>query len=116
MPRSVFQLVPEMIRGTNLQPTVVLLTSAVCLSAWYGLGNYRFWFEQGSGDRMLPAMESTAATAIFLGLIPALVVKFVLKERLSFYGVQLGRWKFSLLAILLASPLVIFIGYGTAQS
>jgi membrane protease YdiL (CAAX protease family) len=114
MPRSVFGLVPEMLRGANLRSTIVLLTSAVCLSAWYVVGKYAFWLEQ-SGDRILSAIEATAATAIFLGVIPALVVKFILRERLSSYGVQLGRWRFSSLAIFLASPLVIVIGYCTAQ-
>jgi membrane protease YdiL (CAAX protease family) len=118
MPRPVVELVREMFSGPNLRPTVVLLTSAVCLSAWNAVGNYSFWIGQGSvpEDPVLAAIQATAATAILLGVIPALVVKFVLRERLSIYGVRLGNLRFSLLAILLASPLVIFIGYCSAQS
>jgi membrane protease YdiL (CAAX protease family) len=117
MPRPVAQLFRSTFSGPNLRATVVLLTSSICLSAWSALGHYSFWFELGdaSGDRILPAIESIASTFILLGVVPALVVNFLLREKLSTYGLRLGDWKFSLKAIVLTIPLMILIGYLSAQ-
>ncbi len=125
MPRRAANLVRDAFTGRNLRPTVVLLTSAICLSAWYSLGSNQYWFRSlGGGKLYVPdsrisiyaAIDATLSTVILLGVIPALAVKFVLRERLSGYGVRFGDCRFSLMAIVFAPPLLVAIGYATAQS
>src|SRR5262245_43192254 len=121
MPRPVLQLLRDATSGANRRITIVLLTSAFCLSAWHAVGNYAFWSGQAppAATRnelpVAPAIWSLACTTVFLGLVPLFIVKAVLRERLADYGVGWGDLRFAFLTTLLAAPLVIAIGYGTAQ-
>jgi uncharacterized protein len=123
MPRRADQLVRNMLAATNLRPAAVLLTSAVCLTTWHLMGRYQFWFDlltaATSADRspnVMAGICSLATSVLVLGILPLLVVKFVLRERLAGYGVRLGDWRFALFCCLLATPLIVGIGYETAQS
>ncbi len=48
--------------------------------------------------------------------MPLLVVKLVLRESLADYGIQWGNLTFATICCVLVAPLVIAIGYGSAQS
>src|SRR5262249_34128797 len=122
MPRPILRLWREFKDASNLRPVVVLLTSAVCLSAWYTIGNYRFWSgylfgtaTAGDDHAVMPAIGSLASTAVLLGLVPLTIVKFGLRDRAADYGVRPGDLKFAAISSLLAAPLVVAIGYATAQ-
>lgn len=117
------QLAREMTTGDNRRTSIVLLTSAVCLAAWHLVGNYKFW-EQHTTDALSLGLDPAIAAGIWaltvcfllLGVVPLLVVKFVLREKLSDYGIQLGNLNFGTICFVLVVPLVIVIGYGSAQS
>jgi len=121
MPRRIVVIWRELQRESNLRVAVVFLTSAVCLAAWYGVGNYRFWSNLLSAHRtpentgLSAAIGSLASTVVLLGLVPLLVVKVALRERLADYGMRLGNVRFALVSSILAAPLVVAIGYATAQ-
>jgi uncharacterized protein len=111
------QLVREMFTGANRRTTVALVTSAICLAGWYGIGSYDAWLRcYGSGHEVCAAISTLGASFVLLGLIPALMVKFVLRERLRDYGLRPGDLRFAFICSLLVTPLVVVIGYATAQS
>jgi len=118
------QLVREMSTGGNRRTSVVLLTSAVCLTTWHLTGNYNFWLSRSTGSIMSlgadPAIAagiwSLAATVVLLGIAPLLVVKLVLGEKLADYGIQWGNLRFGAICCLLVTPLVVVIGYVSARS
>lgn len=122
MSRSVIQLLRETLTGPNFRPTVVLLTSAACLSGWHLIGSYAAWQEHVpaalviAGDERLSAvLGALASTFVLLGLVPLLVVKLVLRDSLADYGLRLGDWQFAAGCTLLAAPLIVAIGYVSAQ-
>ena len=91
------KLASEMTTGDNRRTTIVLLTSAVCLAAWHLTGNYHFW-QQHMTDALSLGLDAKVAAGIwfliacvlFLGIVPLLVVKLVLRESLADYGIQWG--------------------------
>src|SRR5262249_24614247 len=77
------QLLRDMFSGENRRPSIALLTSSICLAAWYWLGNQRFWAEYLSGQTYVPrdsaitpAVAALIASVTLLGIVPLLVVKF----------------------------------------
>jgi uncharacterized protein len=122
MPRRIIEIWRELQSESNLRVAAVLLTSAICLSAWYAVGNYHFWSNFLSADSasnenlaVSAAIGSLGSTVVLLGLVPLLVVKIALRNRLADYGLRLGNLRFGILSSILAAPLVILIGYATAQ-
>jgi uncharacterized protein len=117
------QLAREMATGDNRRTSIVMLTSALCLAAWHLVGNYKFW-EQHTTDAISLGFDPAIAAGIWalgmcvllLGVIPLLVVKLVLREKLADYGIQLGNLSFGAICFVLVVPLVILIGYQSAQS
>lgn len=121
--RRAIHLVRESFAGENRRATIVLLTSALCLAAWHLIGNYNAWLTHLSATttfaddaRFSAAVGSLASSVILLGLIPLLVVKLVLRDSLSDYGVRWGNLTFATLCSLLAVPLLVYIGYSSAQT
>lgn len=117
------KLASEMLTGANRRTTIVLLTSAVCLAAWHLTGNYHFWLQHetdfmslGFDAKVAAGIWFLIACVLFLGIVPLLVVKFVLRESLADYGIQWGNLTFATICCVLVAPLVIVIGYGSAQS
>jgi len=122
MPRRIVLIGRDLQNESNRRAAVVLLTSAICLAAWYAIGNYRFWSDvlltgqtntENSG--LSAAIGSLASTVVLFGLVPLLVVKIALRDRLADYGVRLGNLRFAIISSILAAPLVIAIGYATEQ-
>jgi uncharacterized protein len=117
------QLVREMFSGENRRPSIALLTSSLCLAAWHLLGNYQFWATYLTDETYAPGVTyisagtaALVATVVLLGIVPLLVVKSVLRERLFDYGVRSGNWRFALICSLLATPLMVLIGYSSSRS
>src|SRR5689334_22229945 len=104
MPRRIVTIWRELQNESNRRVAVVLLTSAVCLAAWYAVGNYHFWTDYLSADPasentpLLAAIGSLGSTAILLGVVPLLVVKIALRDRLADYGVRLGNLRFAVVS------------------
>jgi membrane protease YdiL (CAAX protease family) len=123
MPRRIVVIWRELQNESNRHVVIVLLTSAVCLSAWYAVGNYRFWSDLSSADAasnenlgVWAAIGSLGSTVVLMGLVPLLVVRFALRDHLADYGVHLGNLRFAIVSSVLAAPLVVAIGYATAQT
>jgi uncharacterized protein len=119
----VVQLLREMFSGENRRPVIALLTSSVCLAAWHVFGNYQFWAAYLTDETyapadsaITPAIAALLATVLLLGVVPLLVVKFVLGEQWSDYGIRWGNLRFALVCSLLATPLIVLVGYGSSQS
>jgi membrane protease YdiL (CAAX protease family) len=113
----------EMFSGDNRRTSLVLLTSAVCLTAWHLVGNYDFWLRQstewmslGSDPKIAAGVGLLVSSVGLLGIVPLLIVKLVLRERLANYGVQWGNLRFAVVCCLLVAPLMVAIGYFSAQS
>ncbi len=108
----------DSLRGGQLKPTVILLSSAVLMLAWWHFGSPEFY-----GEHFAPywtLWENAAATAavysfvasfLLLGAVPALIVKLLLRERLADYGVGFGVPKYTIRSFLILAPLFVLFGY-----
>ena len=111
-----------MFSGENRRPAIVLLTSAVCLTAWHLLGNYNFGLHHRRIRLSVRRQRHHAgnwmllATVLLLGIVPLLIVKLVLGERWADYGIRWGNLQFAAICSLLAVPLIVLIGYCSSQS
>jgi uncharacterized protein len=117
------QLAHDMVTGDKRRTSIVLLTSSVCLAAWHLTGNYDFWLRQSThwtSTNRDPAIAAAVCffvdSVVLLGIVPLLVVKLVLREKLADYGVQWGNLHFAAVCCLLVAPLMIAIGYGSSLS
>ncbi len=117
-PHDDFFPFPTCYRGKQFKPTVILLSSLLLLLAWWYVG--RFPFYERHLARRLILFDDPAATAavytfvccfVLLGVVPALLVKFVFGERLADYGVQLGRRMRTLGSIVVFAPIFALLGY-----
>jgi membrane protease YdiL (CAAX protease family) len=104
---SVLQPVNDAIRGPQRKPTLILVSSTVLMLVWRYYCSTEFLagrFEGVTSDpRVAGAIGSFLSCFVLLGLVPALAVKLVFRERLHDYGVGLGIpvhawWTFAILA------------------
>jgi membrane protease YdiL (CAAX protease family) len=110
-------------RGRQLKPTIVLLVSPLLLVTWRYYGSHEFLLDQCQSGRLSPRLllwgdpQTTAAVYSFLtsflllGVVPALIVKIVFRQRLADYGVQLGDRRRTVGSFLLLAPLFILFAY-----
>ena len=96
----------ELFRGPQLKPTVILLSSTVLLLSWrYGCHHTLF------DDPVRGAFLSYAGFFVLAGLVPALIVKVVFRERLRDYGVGLGNRGRTAGSFLVMAPMFLVIAY-----
>jgi len=113
-----FMPFPACYRGKQLKPTVVLLSSLLLSLAWWYLGRFPF-YEKHLATRLVLFDDPAATAAVYtfvgcfllLGVVPALIVKFVFRERLADYGVQLGNRLRTFGSLLIFAPLFGLLGY-----
>ena len=105
-------------RDRQRKPTIILLCSAFLLIAWKYGGSPEFYLQWLRPYGVLfddPAatagMYSLVSCFVLLGIVPIIIVKFVFRERLADYGVQLGDRPRTFRAILLLGPLFVLGGY-----
>lgn len=108
--------------GENKKPTLILLLAPIILTTYKYYGGRSFYLNQLSQSfALFNNIELTAALYAFfssfvlLGVIPALIVRFVFKESLASYGVQLGDVKFGLKAFLILAPIMVLSTYPSAH-
>jgi hypothetical protein len=123
-PSDDFMPFPACYRGKQLKPTVVLLSSLVLSLVWWYFGRFPF-YEKHLAARLALFGDPAATAAIYtfggcfllLGVVPALVVKFVFRERLADYGVQLGNRRRTFGSLVILAPLFVLVGYlGSRQT
>jgi len=115
---------PACYRGEQRKPTIILLSSLLLSLVWWYFGRFPF-YENHLATRFVLFHDPAATAALYtflscfflLGIVPALIVKFVFRERLADYGVQLGnRWR-TVGSFLVFAPLFLLLAYvGSRQA
>jgi len=110
--------IADAFRGGQLKPTLILLVSPVLLITWKYFGAPEYYSAR-IADHMTAAIDPIAAAAVYsfgmafllMGILPALMVKFVFREKLTDYGVGLGKTKSTILAIVISVPVFVVVGF-----
>ncbi len=117
-PPSSGDLVPPFGRKS----TIVVVGATVLGILFFYLGNQPTYLRYLAASVVLwrdPAftagLYSFAAAFVLLGLIPALIVKFVLHEPLSAYGVQLGDLSFGWKAFAVVAPVMALLSLSASR-
>lgn len=101
----------------KLRATLILAVSTPLLLTWKYFGSAAFYRAHfGAGVLGLSPSATAEAYRFFgcllvLGIIPAMVVKLVLRERLSDYGVRMGIRFRTLRSMAIMTPFFILGGY-----
>ena len=98
----------NLFRGSQFKASVAILYVCVAAALWKTV-------IFASPDFLWGASKILAAFVLF-GLMPAGIVKFVFREKLTDYGVRLGFVKFTVRSTLLVTPLMLLLGYLAACS
>ncbi len=102
----------SLVSPEQFKPTIIIMYMAIALCTWKCLP------VKPDLSSMEPNCWSTffygcwrifAALGIF-GLVPILIIKLVLRERLADYGLQLGNVKRTIVGILIFTPITIWLG------
>lgn len=104
--------------GERRKPTIILLVCPFLMVTWKYFGSPEFyrgrlasWFVFFGDPETTAAVYSFLACLALLGVAPALVVKFVLRERLADYGVGLGDRVRTARTFVLLAPLFVLAAY-----
>jgi membrane protease YdiL (CAAX protease family) len=111
-----------LLSGEHKKPTIILLLAPLLVTTWKYYGTKAFYAAQLASSfvwRNDPdwtgAAYSSLTALILFGLIPFLVIRFVFREKPSAYGVQIGDWRFGLLAAAVMAPVMIALVYPSAK-
>ena len=119
-PREPSRPILAMLRGSQLKPTVILFVSPLLMLTWKYFGSPEYYHAL---RRLWPRLvlfgdsEATAAVYSFavcfflLGVVPALIVKLVFRERLADYGVRLGDRARAVRSFLMLAPVFVLVAY-----
>jgi membrane protease YdiL (CAAX protease family) len=117
---------PSLAANVRRQPyksPMILLVSTLLTTTWWYFGVPVFFQNHlPDGFRLYGDAAATAAECSFLttfalfGLVPALIVKFVFRERLSDYGVQLGNRFRTCRSFLVFAPGVLLIAWLSSKN
>jgi uncharacterized protein len=105
----------------QLKPMVILSVSTLTLITWKCFFSRQYYLEQFS-DRF-PSFDPAAAAAVYhfagalllMGLLPALIVKLLFREKLADYGVRLGNRRRTARSFLVCAPVVVLAAYMAAR-
>ncbi len=108
----------DSLRGDQLKPTVILLSSSVLMLVWWHFGSPDFYLEHCAayctlwGDaEVTAAVCSFAACFLLLGVVPIAIIKLLFRERLADYGIRFGIPKYTICSFLILAPMFVLIGY-----
>jgi membrane protease YdiL (CAAX protease family) len=99
------------------KPTIILLSSTVLMLVWKYFGTAEFYTDvlaariNFADPQALSAYYQFASCLVLLGVLPALVIKFVLRERLADYGLQFGHRLYTIRSACVAVPIFVIAGY-----
>lgn len=104
--------------GENKKPTIILILTPFVLTTWKYFGSKAFYLSELSSTLVLfndPERSAEFFTFfsafILFGLLPMVIIKFVFKERLFSYGLQVGDWRFGTKAFLVLAPIFLLASY-----
>jgi membrane protease YdiL (CAAX protease family) len=122
IPRQAPPSTGDLIRSAHRKATIVLLSAPVLGILFVYLGSKPFYFQHLAsafvlrGNAELTAGLFTFASAfVLLGLIPALIVKFVFQEPLSAYGVRSGDLTFGWKAFAVVAPVMVLLSFSASK-
>lgn len=105
-------------RGAQFQATLTLLATPLLFVTWKSFGAPLFYAEWLAPRLSLPGNSASLAggycflsALLLMGLVPALIVKFVFRQPLAAFGVQLGIGRKTLLAVLVGAPVFAIGGW-----
>ena len=108
--------------GKNRKPSIILLVAPVLLTIFKYFGSKSFYlqnlssvFALSNDPQLTGALYAFGSSFVLLGIVPALIVRFVFHEPLSAYGVQLGDTSFGLKAFFVIAPLMIIATYPSSS-
>ena len=109
--------------GDKKKPTVILLLTPFVLTTWKYFGTKGFYLSDLASrfvlfdDPQRTAELYTFFSAFMLfGLLPLAVIRFVFKEKISSYGLQIGDWRFGLKAFLVLAPVFVIASYSSINN
>jgi uncharacterized protein len=109
--------------GSNRKPVLILLLAPFILTTFKYYGSTAFyrahlagWFGLGQDMARTAELYHFLAAFTLLGILPALVVKFVFKEPLSAYGLQRGEVGSSLRTLLWLLPVMVAATWPSARA
>lgn len=113
----------DTLQGVQFKPVVILSVSTLTLITWKCFASPQFYFENMAGSFALAGdPQLTAAVWCFggalllMGVLPAMIVKFVFHERLSDYGVCLGNRVRTVRSFLVYAPGIALVAYLSARN
>ena len=87
----------ELLGGERSRPATILFSSTLLMLVWKYFGSPAYylehlapWADMYGDPQATAAAYHFVALFVLMGVVPALIVKFLFKQRLSEYGVQLG--------------------------
>lgn len=105
------------------KPTIILLVATLAAVTWKYYGTKTFYLDHLSGFVVLPGGEQMSAAVfvflsafLLLALVPLVIVRFVLREPLSLYGIQWGDIRFGWKAVALVAPVMILLSYPSSST
>ena len=108
----------ELISRVNKKATVILLATPLILTTWKYYGTKAFYLSDlasvfvlfGNPEQTAELYTFFSAFVLF-AIVPWAIVRFVFKEKMSVYGLQLGDWRFGLKAFLILAPIFVLASY-----
>ncbi len=104
----------ELFSRENRKAAIILLSTPVILTTFRYYGMKDFYMDHLASalslygnQELTSALYTFSSSLILLGLLPALMIKFIFHEPLSLYGVRLGNWQFGLKAFLILAPVMV---------
>jgi membrane protease YdiL (CAAX protease family) len=112
---SYFSPIVNAFRGPQFKPTVILLLSSPLLLVWKYFFDADFFAGPFAADtdtsRVVGAIYHFLGGFVLMGVLPALVVKLLFRERLADYGVGLGVPGRTLRTFFIWGPIFVLVAY-----
>jgi membrane protease YdiL (CAAX protease family) len=106
----------------NKKSTIILLLTPILATTWKYYGTKAFYLAHLASSFVFfndadwtGAVFSFFSGLILFGVLPVLCIKLVFREKLASYGLQIGDWKFGLLAAAMMAPVMIALTYPSSK-
>jgi uncharacterized protein len=107
----------------RFKPMIILAVSTVVMITWRCFFSPQYYLEQLSG-RFVWFADPVATAAVYsflgalllMGVVPALIVKLVFREKLADYGVRFGDRVRTVRSFLICAPIFVLVAYLAARN